>query len=76
MSTNHARDDWADARTDETLRRELDARRPADVPEGPTHAARVAAVTAERGEFDDAYRFETGDNWTGLRAEDAKEARR
>ncbi|MFE5293200.1 hypothetical protein ACFQ8T_13575 [Isoptericola sp. NPDC056618] len=25
MSTNHARDDWADARTDETLRRELDA---------------------------------------------------
>jgi alkanesulfonate monooxygenase SsuD/methylene tetrahydromethanopterin reductase-like flavin-dependent oxidoreductase (luciferase family) len=58
------------------LRRELDARRPADVPEGPTHAARVAAATAERGEFDDAYRFETGDNWTGLRAEDAKEARR
>ncbi|MFI2105181.1 hypothetical protein ACH436_17960 [Isoptericola sp. NPDC019693] len=25
MSTNHARDDWADARTDEALRRELDA---------------------------------------------------
>lgn len=25
MSTHHARDDWADARTDETLRRELDA---------------------------------------------------
>ncbi len=24
MSTNHARDDWADARTDEALRRELD----------------------------------------------------
>ncbi|HJG91640.1 MAG TPA: LLM class flavin-dependent oxidoreductase, partial [Brachybacterium massiliense] len=54
------------------LRRELEARRPADVPEAPTHAARVAASEARHGAFDDAYRFETGDNWTGLRAEDAK----
>jgi putative FMN-dependent luciferase-like monooxygenase len=54
------------------LRRELEARRPADVPEAPTHAARVAAAEAERGAFDDAYKFETGDNWTGLRAEDAR----
>ncbi|GAB2536838.1 LLM class flavin-dependent oxidoreductase [Brachybacterium huguangmaarense] len=52
------------------LRMELDARRPADVPDGPTHAALVAKAKAERGEFDDRYRFETGDNWTGLRAED------
>lgn len=53
------------------LRRELEARKPADVPEAPTHAARVAAAEAERGAFDDSYKFETGDNWTGLRAEDA-----
>ncbi|UQN28330.1 LLM class flavin-dependent oxidoreductase [Brachybacterium kimchii] len=52
------------------LRRELEARRPADVPEGPTHAAMVAARDAENGAFDASYRFETGDNWTGLRAED------
>jgi putative FMN-dependent luciferase-like monooxygenase len=52
------------------LRRELEARRPADVPEGPTHAAMVAARDAEKGAFDASYRFETGDNWTGLRAED------
>jgi putative FMN-dependent luciferase-like monooxygenase len=51
-------------------RRELEARRPADVPEGPTHAAMVAARDAEKGAFDASYRFETGDNWTGLRAED------
>ena len=54
------------------LRRELEARKPADVPEAPTHAARVAAAEAEHGAFDDSYRFETGDNWTGLRAEDAR----
>ncbi len=54
------------------LRRELEARKPADVPEAPTHAARVAAATAEHGAFDDTYKFETGDNWTGLRAEDAR----
>ena len=31
---------------------------------------------AERGAFDDAYRFETGDNWTGLRAEDSRSENR
>ena len=54
------------------LRRELDARRGADVPGAPTHASLVEAAEAERGAFDDAYRFETGDNWTGLRAEDSR----
>ncbi|EWS80030.1 5,10-methylene tetrahydromethanopterin reductase [Brachybacterium phenoliresistens] len=54
------------------LRRELDARRPADVPDAPTHAGRVAAAEADRGAFDPEYRFETGDNWTGLRAEDRR----
>ncbi|MGO1983781.1 MAG: 5,10-methylene tetrahydromethanopterin reductase, partial [Brachybacterium alimentarium] len=54
------------------LRRELEARKPADVPEAPTHAARVAESESRRGAFDDAYKFETGDNWTGLRAEDAE----
>lgn len=52
------------------LRKELDARRPAHVPDAPTHASLVAAAEAERGAFDAAYRFGTGDNWTGLRAED------
>ncbi|MGP9693371.1 LLM class flavin-dependent oxidoreductase [Brachybacterium sp. AOP25-B2-12] len=52
------------------LRKELDARRPAHVPDAPTHARLVAAAEAERGAFDAAYRFGTGDNWTGLRAED------
>lgn len=56
------------------LRRELDARRPADVPDAPTHAGLVAAAEAERGAFDAEYRFETGDNWTGLRAEDRPSA--
>lgn len=51
-------------------RKELDARRPAHVPDAPTHARLVAAAEAERGAFDAAYRFGTGDNWTGLRAED------
>lgn len=51
------------------LRRELDARRPADVPGAPTHASLVAKAEAERGEHDASYRFETGDNWTGLTAE-------
>lgn len=58
------------------LRRELEARRPADVPDAPTHASLVAAAEAERGAFDPSYRFETGDNWTGLRAEDRREQRR
>ncbi|MGY5765353.1 LLM class flavin-dependent oxidoreductase [Brachybacterium sp. DNPG3] len=57
------------------LRRELDARRPADVPDAPTHASLVAKAEADRGAFDDAYRFETGDNWTGLRAEDSRSGR-
>ena len=61
------------------LRRELDALRPAHVPSGPTHAGRVAArdaVLAESGEpaYDDAYRFGTGDNWTGLTAEGGQRA--
>ena len=55
------------------LRRELAARKPADVPEAPTHAARVAEAESRHGTFDDSYRFETGDNWTGLRAEDRQE---
>ncbi|NLI18263.1 MAG: LLM class flavin-dependent oxidoreductase [Actinomycetales bacterium] len=52
------------------LRRELDAARPADVPDGPTHAARVLArggsgtVAAERV-----------DRWTGTRAEDGNALR-
>lgn len=54
------------------LRKELDARRPADVPDAPTHASLVAAREAEHGAFDPSYRFETGDNWTGLRAEDKR----
>ncbi|MBE9404729.1 LLM class flavin-dependent oxidoreductase [Brachybacterium sp. Marseille-Q2903] len=58
------------------LRKELDARRPADVPDAPTHQTLVAAAEAERGAFDDAYRFETGDNWTGLRAEDSRSEKR
>lgn len=58
------------------LRKELDARRPADVPDAPTHASLVAKAEAEHGSFDPAYRFETGDNWTGLRAEDARSGQR
>ena len=57
-----------------TLRRELDALRPAHVPDGPTHAGRVAARDADLAAagdpaYSDAYRFGTGDNWTGLTAE-------
>ncbi|MCT1557605.1 LLM class flavin-dependent oxidoreductase [Helcobacillus massiliensis] len=52
------------------LREEFAKRRPADVPDAPTHAARVKAAAKARGaEFDSSYRFETGDNWTGLTAE-------
>ena len=52
------------------LRSEFEKRRPADVPAAPTHASRVAAAEAARGsKFDDTYRFETGDNWTGLTVE-------
>ncbi|RKE66853.1 putative FMN-dependent luciferase-like monooxygenase [Dietzia kunjamensis] len=63
-----------------TLRRELDALRPAHVPDGPTHAGRVAARDADlaaAGEptYSDAYRFGTGDNWTGLTAEGGQRAR-
>ncbi|MDO8393888.1 MAG: 5,10-methylene tetrahydromethanopterin reductase, partial [Dietzia sp.] len=61
------------------LRRELDALRPAHVPDGPTHAARVAArdaaLAAEGAPaYSDAYRFGTGDNWTGLTVEGGQRA--
>ncbi|MDO5661936.1 MAG: LLM class flavin-dependent oxidoreductase [Brachybacterium sp.] len=57
------------------LRRELDARRPADVPDAPTHASLVASAEQQRGAaFDPTYRFETGDNWTGLTAEAGRRA--
>ena len=63
------------------LRKELDALRPAHVPDAPTHASRVAArdaALAAEGEppYSDAYRFGTGDNWTGLTAEGGEQARR
>ncbi|GAA0959929.1 LLM class flavin-dependent oxidoreductase [Actinocorallia libanotica] len=63
------------------LRRELDALRPAHVPDAPTHASLVAArdaALAAEGEqpYSDAYRFGTGDNWTGLTAEGGEQARR
>ena len=51
------------------LRREFEARRKPGVPDAPTHASLVAAYEAEHGAFDPTYRFETGDNWTGLTAE-------
>ncbi|WP_246957405.1 LLM class flavin-dependent oxidoreductase [Brachybacterium sp. Marseille-Q7125] len=57
------------------LRKELDARRPADVPDAPTHASLVAQKETRDGVFDPTYRFHTGDNWTGLRAEDRAENR-
>lgn len=61
------------------LRRELDALRPAHVPDGPTHAARVAArdaalATDGAPAYDDAYRFGTGDNWTSLTTEGGQRA--
>ncbi|AOZ72086.1 5,10-methylene tetrahydromethanopterin reductase [Boudabousia tangfeifanii] len=48
-----------------------------EVAEVPTHELKVAqrdAALAEAGQtpWVDRYRFETGDNWTGLRAEDRK----
>jgi hypothetical protein len=49
------------------LRREFDALRPADVPDGPTHAARLAAAGSPAGPVE---RTAT-DRWTGTRAEDA-----
>ncbi|WP_175953839.1 CE1758 family FMN-dependent luciferase-like monooxygenase [Schaalia sp. Marseille-Q2122] len=57
------------------LREAYDSARPADVPDAPTHASRVAARdealrAAGEADWDAEYRFETGDNWTGLRAED------
>lgn len=56
------------------LRKELDARRPKHVPNAPTHASLVTARNAAEGEFDSSYRFETGDNWTGLTAEAGQKA--
>jgi len=63
------------------LRRELDALRPAHVPDAPAHASRVAARDAlleAEGEppYSDAYRFGTGENWTHLTAEGAETSRR
>ncbi|MDY5584388.1 MAG: LLM class flavin-dependent oxidoreductase [Arcanobacterium sp.] len=55
------------------LREELLKGRPADVPAAPRHADRVAAAAqAGADAIDDSYRFETGDNWTGLTAEHNK----
>jgi len=61
------------------LRRELDALRPADVPDAPTHASRLAAAQATaRAEAtdatdatDEATEAVSVDRWTGTRAEDA-----
>jgi hypothetical protein len=58
------------------LRKDFDALRPAHVPDGPTHAARLAAtraaagpgVSAEATDGDDA--GPAVDRWTGTRAED------
>lgn len=60
------------------LRKEYDSHRSADVPDAPTHASLVAdrdAALAANGKapWKDDYRFETGDNWTGLRAEDKEQ---
>jgi len=48
------------------LRKEFDDARPADVPDAPTHAARVAAL----GKREEAERGPSADLWTGTRAED------
>ncbi|MDO5496108.1 MAG: LLM class flavin-dependent oxidoreductase, partial [bacterium] len=48
------------------LRKEFDDARPADVPDAPTHAARVAAL----GEREEIERGPSADLWTGTRAED------
>ena len=61
------------------LRRELDALRPADVPDGPTHASRLAAANAAAeteasdaaDSGDEATEAVSVDRWTGTRAEDA-----
>lgn len=62
------------------LRSIYDSHRGADVPDAPTHASLVAQrdaalAAAGQGAWNSEYRFETGDNWTGLRAEDAGERR-
>ena len=59
------------------LRAAYDGARPADVPDAPTHASLVAARDAQLAANGEApwnaeYRFHTGDNWTGLRAEDKR----
>lgn len=51
------------------LRREMDAARPAHVPDAPTHAARVAALGGPVAREVDAAALV--DRWTGTRAEDA-----
>jgi putative FMN-dependent luciferase-like monooxygenase len=56
------------------LRREFDALRPAGVPDGPTHAARLAAARVPGGSAAqvgvEAVPAGAGDRWTGTRAED------
>jgi putative FMN-dependent luciferase-like monooxygenase len=50
------------------LRRELDAKRPAHVPDAPTHATLVAA---RGGGATTSHTAPAADRWTGTRAEDA-----
>ncbi|MCU0483268.1 MAG: LLM class flavin-dependent oxidoreductase [Chloroflexi bacterium] len=56
------------------LRREFDALRPAGVPDGPTHAARLVAARVPGGSAAqvgvEAVPAGAGDRWTGTRAED------
>ncbi len=60
------------------LRKEFDALRPAHVPDGPTHAARLGAARAASGsaasDDDPAEAGPAVDRWTGTRAEDANAA--
>ena len=52
------------------LRKEFDSTRPADVPDAPTHASRVAAAG---GAVDASPEVAHEDRWTGTRAEDENE---
>ncbi|APT85582.1 CE1758 family FMN-dependent luciferase-like monooxygenase [Corynebacterium aquilae] len=62
------------------LRHEYDSNRAADVPDAPTHDSLVAARDHQlelegKPAFSASYPFHTGDNWTGLRAEDKATAK-